>query len=452
MIRNLVFMAVLFPMLATALAQPFVGILLWSWISFMNPHRQIWGTAAYLPWGMMVIGATLIGCVLAREPRQLPVNAVTVLLALMLAMFTLTTFTGLGTPAEAWVKWDRAMRVIVVLLLTAAMLSDRRRLDALIWLMVIAIGYYGVRGGMFTIMTGGSHRVWGPEQSMIADNNHIGAAMLVALPLMNYLRLQAGHRLVRIGLAAAMVLTLFAIIGTYSRGALLGIAAVIVVMWLRSRHKLLGGIIMAAVLAVAINFMPAQWTDRMNTIGTYEEDQSATTRLKLWEVSFRLALDRPLVGSGFRGPYTQSAVDTVMPGGPARAVHSIWFEVMGEHGFIGFALWLGLTLAGAWYAWRLIRLARLHPQLAWAGDLGRMLQVSIVAYSAAGTFLSLAYWDYYWTLMVIAPAALAIARRSLSQQSDAEPAGFGWRTARAGAATPRPAVAAGWSRQGRAST
>jgi len=452
MIRNLVFMAVLFPMLATALAQPFVGVLLWSWISFMNPHREIWGPAANLPWGVMVLGATLIGCVLAREPRRLPLNGVTVLLMVMLAMFTLTTFTGLATPANAWTKWDRVMRVIVVLLLTAAMLTDRRRLDALIWLMAIAIGYYGVRGGLFTIMTGGSYRVWGPETSMISDNNHIGAAMLVALPLMNYLRLQAGHRLVRIGLAVAMVLTLFAIIGTYSRGALLGIAAVIVVLWLRSSHKLLGGIIMVAVLAVAVNFMPEQWTQRMNTIGTYQEDASATTRLTLWEVSLRLALDRPLVGAGFAAPYSQSVVDTVMPGGPARAVHSIWFEVLGEHGFIGFFLWLGMTLAGAWYAWQLIRLARKQPQLAWAGDLGRMLHVSIVAYSSAGTFLSLSYWDYYWTLLVVAPAALAIARRSLVQQTEVDPSRFGWRTVKPGASNPRPAIATAWSRQRRAST
>jgi probable O-glycosylation ligase (exosortase A-associated) len=253
---------------------------------------------------------------------------------------------------------------------------------------------------------------------MIADNNHIGAAMLVALPMLNYLRMHARHRVIRIGLMTAMVLTLFAIVGTYSRGALLGLAAVVGLIWLRSRHKLIGGVVMAACVAAAVTFMPQKWVDRMNTINTYEEDASATTRLTLWHVSLLLALDRPLVGSGFRGPYTREAVDRVMPGGPARAVHSIWFEVLGEHGFPGFFAWLGLSIAGFWYARRLVQLAREHPEVTWAGDLGRMLQISIITYCVSGTFLSLGYWDYYWTLLVIAPAALEIAHRSLASQPE----------------------------------
>lgn len=417
MIRNLLFIAALCPMLVMAAAQPFVGVLLWSWISFMNPHREMWGAAANLPWALMVLCATLVGCIIAREPRRLPLNAVTILLLVLLVIFTITTLTGLGVPADAWAKWDRTVKVIIVLLLTASLLTDRHRVDSLIWLMVIAIGYYGVRGGAFTILTGGSFRVLGPEATIIADNNHIGAAMLVSLPLMNYLRLNARHRIVRLGLAAAMGFTLFGIVGTYSRGALLGLGAVVVVMWLRSRRKLIGGGIMALSVAAAITFMPPQWITRMNTINTYGEDASATTRLKLWEVSFLLAVDRPLVGSGFRGPYTRDAVDSVMPGGPARAVHSIWFEVLGEHGFPGFLAWLGMTIAGLWYSWKLLRLSRGHPQLAWAGHLARMLQVSMVAYCVSGTFLSLGYWDYFWTILVIIPAALSIVRHSLEAEA-----------------------------------
>ena len=428
MIRSLFFLGTLGPLLVLATAQPFVGVLLWSWVSFMNPHREMWGTLVNQPWAMMIFCATLIGCVIAREPRRLPVNAVTILLMALMALFTLTTLTGLGTPDPAWAKWDRSIKVIIGLLLTAALLTDRRRLHALLWLMVIALGYYGVRSGIFTLMTGGSFRVHGPELTMIADNNHVGAAMLVSLPVMNYLRLQSRHRLIRLGLTVAMGLTVFGIVGTYSRGALLGLGATAAMAWWRGRHKLVSGVVIAACVAGAITFMPEKWVDRMNTINTYEEDASATTRLKLWEVSFRLALDRPLVGSGFWGPYTREAVDRVMPGGPARAVHSIWFEVLGEHGFPTFFVWLGLTVAGIWYSFRLIRLARGHPRLAWAGDLGRAAQVCIVAYCVSGTFLSLGYWDYYWTLLIVLPAACTLAQRSL-EQKEAAPAGSGaWRS------------------------
>jgi probable O-glycosylation ligase (exosortase A-associated) len=420
--RNLVFFGAMAAMLPLAVWKPFVGILLWSWISFMNPHRELWGAVTNLPWAQMVVLCTFAGCVFAREPRRIPLDAVSALLVLLLVHFTVTTIVGLGYPDDAWEKWDRAMKMIVVLLLTAALLTDRDRLHALLWLMVICLGYYGVRAGLFTLATGGGWRVFGPPMTMIADNNHVGTAMLVAIPLMNWLRMQSRHRWIRIGILAAMVLTLFGVLGTHSRGALVALAAASVVLWFRSRRKLIGGAVMAVALVGAVAFMPQNWVDRMESITTYQEDASATTRLKLWEVSFLLAMDRPLTGAGFRGPYTREAVDRVMPEGPARAVHSIWFEVMGEHGFLGFFLWLCLTAAGFLYAQRMIWLARGRSELQWAGDLGRMSQVSIVAYLAGGTFLSLAYWDYHWTLMVALAAAHRLAKEQLSPAAAA-----GWR-------------------------
>ena len=165
--------------------------------------------------------------------------------------------------------------------------------------------------------------------------------------------------------------------------------------------------------------MPQRWVDRMNTINTFQEDASAMGRVRIWEASWLLALDRPLTGTGFRGPYFQEVVDAVAPGVRARAVHSIYFEVLGEHGFPGFLVWFGLTLAGAWYAWRLTRLARGRPDLGWAGDLGRMSQVAIVAYLSGGTFLSLAYWDFYWMLLIVIAAAHALACRAVAETAAA---------------------------------
>jgi probable O-glycosylation ligase (exosortase A-associated) len=233
---------------------------------------------------------------------------------------------------------------------------------------------------------------------------------------MNYLRLHSAHRVVRGGLAAAMVLTLLSAVGSHSRGALLALAAVAAVFWWRSQRKLLGAVVIGIALAGTLAFMPANWWDRMNTITTYEQDASATDRLRLWGGAWKLALDRPLVGSGFRGPYTRSVMDRVARDVPARAIHSIWFEFLGEHGFPAFAIWLGMIVAGAIYTFRLAKLARGRPDLAWAWDLARMCQVAIVAYMVGGSFLSLSYWDVFWTVLLIPSAAYAVARRQAAVQ------------------------------------
>jgi putative inorganic carbon (hco3(-)) transporter len=252
--------------------------------------------------------------------------------------------------------------------------------------MVLSLAFFGVKGGAFTILSGGSSRIVGPPSTMIEDNNHLAVGLLVTLPLMNFLRLHSAHRVVRAALTAAMVLTLFAVVASYSRGALIALASVAVLFWFKSQRKLLYGALVFGIVAGAVSFMPQGWVERMHTIQSYQEDGSAEGRLTMWHTAWLLATARPLVGSGFYGPYSRVVVDQVDPSSPARAVHSIWFETLGEHGFPTFFIWIGITLAGVVASRRIIRSARDRPELAWCADLARMAQVSILAYLVGGTF------------------------------------------------------------------
>ena len=117
-----------------------------------------------------------------------------------------------------------------------------------------------------------------------------------------------------------------------------------------------------------------------------------------------MAVARPLVGGGFFATYSQPVVEQFIPGAAPRAVHSIWFEVLGEHGFPTFFVWVGITIAGAVYARRIIRQATGVPGLEWCVNLAKMAQVSMIAYLVGGSFLSLSYWDYYFTILVAVSA------------------------------------------------
>lgn len=408
--RDAVFIGLAGLLLLIAMARPFVGVLVWSWISFMNAHRLTWGMPSQAPWAALAFAATLVGCVLAREPRGFRPTAMMALLVVFAIAITLTTFAAIGPAEPAWAKWDRTVKIVAGLLLTGALLTERWRVHALVWLIVISMGYFGIRGGLFTIATGGAHRVLGPPDTIIEDRNHIAVALLFVIPLMNWLRMHSQHAAVRLGLAVSMALTLFAAIGTQSRGALVAMIAVAAVLWLRTRGKIVSGIAIGLSLAAVIGFMPQSWVDRMTTIEHFEEDASAMGRLRIWEAAWRIAIARPLTGGGFRAYYDQDVVDAYAPGIRARAAHSIYFEVLGEHGFVVFALWLAMIILGLLYTRRIISAARGRPDLVWAADLARMSQVSIVAYLVGGAFLSLAYWDVFWTLMIVLGATHAIVR------------------------------------------
>jgi probable O-glycosylation ligase (exosortase A-associated) len=411
--RSLIFMAAMGGLLPLAMLRPFAGVLLWSWISFMNPHRLVWGMAADQPWAMAVFAATVIGCVIAREQPWPRPNTNTILIILFMVCISLTSLAALAPPEDVFDKWNRTIKVLFFLLITASLLKTRERVHALVWVMVISLAYFGVRGGAFAITTGGNYRVYGPAETMISDNNHLAAALLVALPLMNYLRLQSCRRSVRLALAVGMALTVLAVVASYSRGALLGLGAVTACFWVSSRHKVSMAIVLAVVLAAAISFMPSGWMDRMHSIQTYQQDESAETRLTMWQTSLTMALER-FTGSGFLGPYEQEVVDQFVPGAPARAVHSIYFEVLGEHGFAVFFVWLSFAIVGLLSTLRINRLVRHRPDLAWAGDLARMSRVSLIGYLVAGTFLSLCYWDFYFTLLVVIAAVQDQARQVLA--------------------------------------
>jgi probable O-glycosylation ligase (exosortase A-associated) len=418
--RDLALSGVIVLLLALAIARPFAGVLAWSWISFMNPHRESWGFVQTMPWAMMTFLATVLGCVIAREPRRFPLNALTVLFVVFAVWITITSLAGIAPPERLWWMWDKVIKVIAGLLLTAAMLTERQRIDAMLWLIAISLGFYGVKGGIFTLLTGGKFIVLGPPESMIGDRNHLAVALLVGLPLMNYLRLQARHRIVRLVLLFAMAITLISAVGSQSRGALVTLAASAFVFWLRSRGKILSGTAIAVAIAAAIAFMPESWVQRMETIRNYQEDGSAMGRITIWMAALSLGLARPLLGTGFMGLHSQQIVDMVAPGVKARAGHSIWFEVIADHGFVGFAIWLGILASGIWYSLRIARYTKDKPDLRWAYDLARMSQVSIVAYMTGGSFLSLSYWDLFWTLLVILGATHALVTAVVREPARAE--------------------------------
>jgi probable O-glycosylation ligase (exosortase A-associated) len=197
-----------------------------------------------------------------------------------------------------------------------------------------------------------------------------------------------------------MVLSGIAAIGSQSRGGLLAMAAMGLFLWLKSRHKLVTGIYMAIAIAIMASVMPQAWYDRMDTIKTYQDDPSAMGRINAWHTAYNVAKDR-VTGGGydmFQPPtFRQYAPKPFM----VHDVHSIYFEVMGEHGFIGFGMFILLAVFAWLRANQVIRECKNDPDRKWAADLAAMIQVSLVGYGVGGAFLGLAYFDLTYHLMII---------------------------------------------------
>jgi putative inorganic carbon (HCO3(-)) transporter len=300
-----------------------------------------------------------------------------------------------------------------------ALTTSRERLGQLIWAVVLTIGFWGVKGAFLRILHGGS-QIHGPDGGMLADNNDFGLGLILILPLLFYQWHLAANRHLRIGLMAMGFLVTLAVFFTYSRGALVGVCAMGAVFWLRSRAKFTTGLLIVGLGFSVCTFAPQQWFERMGSIETYQADGSAMGRIHLWKVSLRIAELHPIIGGGFRVTFWPTVANNMLRGTglekltKPRAAHSIYFDVLSEHGWVG--LFIFLMIFG--YSWTncvwLIRRSRRRPELAWANFLGRMGQAMLVGYATAGAFASQAYLDEYWCIIFIFDTARRLAAKELA--------------------------------------
>ncbi|MGH8596594.1 MAG: putative O-glycosylation ligase, exosortase A system-associated, partial [Gammaproteobacteria bacterium] len=272
--RDLIVTAIAFGSLPYILRRPHIGILVFAWLSYMNPHRLCWGFAYDFPFALIVAVTTLVSLLISKEPKRFPLTGLTLIWLLLLAWYTCTTVFA-AFPEHAWPKYERVLKIHVMTMASVMLITSKDRIHQLLWVILLSIGFYGFKGGIFTISTGGSFRVWGPPGSDIEDNNHLAIALLMMCPLAYYLRSISTQIWLRRGLLISMGLFVVSAIGSQSRGALLASLSFGGYLWTKSKGKIVSAILIIVAGVLIFNFMPLSWHERMGTIKTYQQDGSA---------------------------------------------------------------------------------------------------------------------------------------------------------------------------------
>ncbi|CAM5366885.1 putative O-glycosylation ligase, exosortase A system-associated [Rhodanobacter lindaniclasticus] len=379
----------------------------------MNPHRLCYGFAVSFPWVQLIAIVTLASLMFSKESKKIPWSAVSVLLVMFLLWTGLTTFFAV-LPDLAWVRWQAFAKVLVMVFVTLIMVNTRERMHVLVWVIAISLSFYGIKGGVFTMLGGGGNRVYGPPGSFIADNNDLAMALCMIMPLMRYLQLHSRSRIVRIGLGVGLALTGVGVLGTYSRGGLIGLAVVGVALLVKSRRKLVVVLAVAVIGATAFQFMPPEWTARMDTLQDAKQTDSGETRIQSWKFAANVAIHRPLTGGGFDDYLSEPLWSAYAPEGSIqRAIHSIYFRTLGEHGFVGLLLFLGLLFTTWRNCAKVRKRTRGDPEQSWAFDLASMLQVSFIAFMASGAFLPMPYFDLSYQLMALSAVLASVSLKGV---------------------------------------
>ncbi len=417
--RDLILLAVLALLAGLTTRSTIVGLMTWMWVSLMSPQREVYGFLADFEINLYVAIFTLMCWLASRERKIFALNGVTGALVLFGIWMSVSTAFALA-PEHSMPLYVRTLKTMVLALGVATLANTPARIQAVVWALVLSVGYYGIRGGGFVLLTGGQNKVFGPEGTMIEDNNLLGIALVALLPLWNYLRLTSRLRLAKLACLGALVATTLAIFGTYSRGAIVALGVMVALSAVRSRWGvaliMVGAIVIVAVPTALPSLLPPTWVARMQSMQSLDKDASFNGRIAAWKTSMEIARQRPLTGGGFASTEVNDVVHQYHPNGGLNsglAAHSIYFQVLGDHGVVGFVLYAAMVGFALLNTFNVIITTRARPELYWANKLARSLQLSVFGFLVGGAALSAAYYDLYLIIFCLSAVLMDYVRREV---------------------------------------
>jgi len=398
---DIVLIALVVASLPVCVWKPWIGVLLYCWLAMMVPQRLVGGVASECPLSKLVAAATLIGLLFTRERYALPRRGEIYVLAALWLMFLTSTAFGAIEPERAWRKFTEVSKIFLMTGVTVVLFQDRAKLRALLLVMSLSLGTLGIIGGVWGFETGLQERLFGPTGSWIGDNNALGFAFAMTLPLLAYVRRQERRRALRVLLLLTFGLTIIALFATYSRAAFISLCLVLPLMALhiRTSDKALFAVGLGA--CVLIHVAPQQWTERMHTItpSVYRVDGSGIQRMKAWYVAWRLGVDHVWLGAGFF-PFSPAVYEHYIPGyRDYHDAHNHFLQVFAEHGLpglVGFVALIGLVLLHLWRLWRHVRSDARH---AWIADYAAGIGFAVVVFVVEGVFTNMPYNELYLNLV-----------------------------------------------------
>ena len=399
--------------LALGIARPFLWVLAYIYIDILAPQKIGWVLTPALPISLIAFCAAFAGWLLTDPKRETRFHYRQGLMLLLLLYCLVTTQTA-DFPVEAATKWEWVWKALVFAIFLPFTLTTRTRIEGVILTIVLTVGAIVISAGMKTALGGGGYAslyFFVNDNSNIYESSTLATVAIGMTPLiawlMKYGRVFPPDWRVKLFGVCLIFACLLIPVGTEARTGLLCIA-VLGVLLLRTVKNRIAYIAGAAALGlVALPFLPASYWERMSTITEHGGDQSASTRVAVWEWTLDYVGENPF-GGGFDA-YRGNSFKYIMPqrtdeGGSVsveyvevedkgRAYHSSYFELLGEQGWPGFIAWMALQLTGLWQMERLRRRYRTRdgPEEGWIGPLAAGLQNAHVVYLVGAAFQGIGY-------------------------------------------------------------
>jgi probable O-glycosylation ligase (exosortase A-associated) len=443
--RDLVIVAVL-PFLLYAMGKrPFIGLGLWMWTALFFPNGWLFGFASSIRYNLLFAGLTIGSYLVWKNKPKFKLTATGALILFFFAWTTASTLMGIGNPERAWDFWGRLLKTVMLFMFVLAIIEKKLHIDFFLWCCVLSVGFFADLEALKYLASGGGHMIEGMTGHVLGDRNELSIAFLMTLPICIYLMQEYSKRSKALSLAllGTIALMLIAVIGTQSRGGFIVLIALGGYFYFKSEKKGLLTIVLVVVVLGMSQLVTDEWVARIQTVNAADKDASFMGRVVAWKLSFIMALQHPLFGGGFKALETfpvWSALSQSFDSLPwfytgdlrpdpdkVHAAHSAYFQVLGDHGFGGLAIYLCFLVAAFRKARAIVRTARKHTVPDWIPRLATTLQLTLFAFCLGGSSLSFAYFEMMYAVIGllivletrILPAAILQAEQEAQSQESA---------------------------------
>ena len=426
-IRDVIVVAIILLAAPVAMFSPYFGVLMWAWVAYFNPHRYAWGYATHGFQPALIIAIpTLIGTLIAPKNTRIMTRE-TMLLAGLWFWFAFTTgyiffvpeFAGHTT--EASLHLGEVSKIMLMTFVSILVVTSKNKLRLLVLFILGSFGFRAMFAAIFYIKTGGQYQIFGPTGSFLEDNNDFALALNMTIPMFYFMARAEPKLWMRVGLRLLMVCVIISVIGTYSRGGLVGLGVITLAIVAKSRQKVIGLILVSIAVLGVLTFTTEAWKGRMKGFMEGNLDESAYARLIAWGGGWNLAMQYPVTGGGFDVFTDEGLFPRFVPPNLRAALygkihklhssHSIYFQLLGEQGFVGLGLFIILLFSSLLTLRRLRKQARFRKEIEWVVPYTHMFEVSLLAYMANGATLGRGYFDFFYQII-----ACIILLQLLSQQ------------------------------------
>ena len=432
--RDLAFIAFLFAFIGVGFRKPFLFVLCFCYIDIVAPQRLSYFLINSIPVSLIVFILAIVGWLAFDDKRDTRWSGRQFLLVALLVYCGITT-TQADFPVEAADKWSWVWKALLWAIFLPLTLRTKLRIESLALIMLLSAASIAIAGGIKTAAGGGGY---GTLQLLLNENYGLyeGSIMstvgIAIIPLILWYRRHGtifppDWRVTLFCFALCFACMLLPI-GTQARTGLVCLAVLAVLALRAVQHRFLY-IAGAGLLAIAaIPFLPQSFTERMETIQGYKSDQSASTRVAVWAWTWDYAKEHPFgggfeayiqnrlrvetTGSGYDPDNPQNA-ETAVHDEQSRAYHSSYFEMLGEQGYPGLAMWLLLHIIGIVQMERLRRryLKTRRAEEQWIAPLATALQHGHIIYMVGSLFVGIAFQPFIYMMLALEMGLSTYCRR-----------------------------------------